>query len=83
MKTYLGIDFGQSKIGLAKAASEMRIATPLRVIHNDIGELKRIVAAEEIDELVVGYPLTLSGAVGSQARSLRALGRSHGRTTTR
>lgn len=67
---YLGIDYGSAKIGLAKAESELRIATPLRVIANEravVKALSDIIQQEAIDEIIVGYPFTLSGESGAQA----------------
>jgi putative holliday junction resolvase len=72
MKTYLGIDYGGSKIGLAKATSEAKVATPLSVIHNGLEGLKRVIKEEEIDELVVGYPLSLSGELSKQTQVVNA-----------
>ena len=67
---YLGIDYGKSKIGLAKATDEVKIATPLRVIRGGINEVKKVIAEEEADEIIVGYPLNLSGKVGEQAKEV-------------
>src|SRR3989339_1360203 len=72
---YLGIDYGQSKIGLAKASSELPIATPLGVIKNKSAifeDLEIIIAEEGITQIVVGYPLSLSGKIGSQAKEVDA-----------
>jgi|TARA_B100001971_G_C18238862_1_gene569320 putative Holliday junction resolvase len=74
MKIYLGIDYGKSKIGLAKADEETRIATPLRVLRggrvSGPEEVKKVVQEEEVDEIVVGYPLSLSGEAGAQAKEV-------------
>jgi len=70
MKTYLGIDYGKSKIGLSKANDEIKVATPLCIIKNDSKfkkVLSEIIKTESIDEIIVGYPLSLSGEVGLQA----------------
>ena len=70
---YLGIDYGEAKIGLAKAHDEVRIATPFRtVLHTPdvIEELERAILTEGIEYLVVGYPLTLAGEAGSSAASV-------------
>ena len=67
---YLGIDYGQSKIGLAKATNEVKIATPLRVIRGGIEEVKSAIKEEEIDEIIVGYPLNLSGKQGAQTKEV-------------
>src|SRR3989338_5955028 len=72
---YLGIDYGQSKIGLAKASSELPIATPLGVIKNKSAifeDLEIIIAEEGITQIVVGYPLSLSGEAGPQAKEVDA-----------
>jgi putative holliday junction resolvase len=70
MKTYLGIDFGKSKIGIAKASEEVKIATPLQIIRTGIDEVKKVIKEEEVDEIVVGYPLSLSGEIGPQAKEV-------------
>jgi len=67
---YLGIDHGQAKIGLAKATDDVRIATPLRVIRGGIQEVEQVLKDEDIDEVVVGYPLRLSGETGAQAQKV-------------
>ncbi|MAG29214.1 Holliday junction resolvase RuvX [bacterium] len=68
---YLGIDYGKSKIGLAIAKDGVKVATPFSVV-NSIDEVKSVVSKELIDEIVVGYPLSLSGKQGSQAREVDA-----------
>lgn len=67
---YLGIDYGEKKIGLSKASSELPIAVPFKVISSEhaVAQIKDIVASESIDELVIGYPLKLSGEQGAQAK---------------
>jgi len=64
---YLGIDYGSAKIGLAKATDELRIATPFSVVRKGAREIIRIIEAEDIDEIVVGYPFNLKGEAASQA----------------
>ncbi|MBI4122583.1 MAG: Holliday junction resolvase RuvX [Parcubacteria group bacterium] len=70
---YLGIDYGEAKIGLAKASDELRIATPFRTVLNDadvVDQLERIILTEGIEYLVVGYPLTMTGGAGASAESV-------------
>src|SRR3989338_4344180 len=70
---YLGIDFGEAKIGLAKAESEMRIAVPFRTVLNTpdvIYELERIILVEGFEQIIIGYPLTLEGAAGHEAKAV-------------
>ncbi len=59
---YLGIDWGKKRIGLSVGDSETKIAIPFRVVNN-LEELLDIIKKEEIDELVVGLPISLSGQV--------------------
>ncbi|MBI1961296.1 MAG: pre-16S rRNA-processing nuclease YqgF [Parcubacteria group bacterium] len=68
---YLGIDYGEAKIGLAKASDSSRVAVPFRTVMNGadlIDQLERIILAEGIEHIVVGYPLGLSGGLGAATR---------------
>lgn len=56
---YLGIDWGEKRIGLALADSEIKIATPFKVV-GDIDELVRVVEDEQIDTIVLGKPYQIS-----------------------
>lgn len=56
---FLGIDFGASKIGLALADTETRIAFAFEVIKNDknfLAKLEKIIAAENVETVVIGIP---------------------------
>lgn len=66
---YLGIDYGRSKIGLATAKEGIKIAMPFGVVSN-IDEIEEVIKNQNIDEIVVGYPFTLSGEVGHQAKEV-------------
>jgi len=57
-KTYLGVDWGEARIGLALADGETKIATPFKTV-GDIDEVARIVADEEIDMVIVGEPTSI------------------------
>jgi len=57
---YLGVDFGASKIGLAIADSETRIAFCYGVLRNDkkiFNKIKEIVEKEGIDRLIIGVQM--------------------------
>lgn len=72
---YLGIDYGESKIGLAKASDEARAAIPFRTVLNTqdvIDELERIILVEGFQHIVIGYPLTLAGEAGAATRMVDA-----------
>ena len=55
---YLGIDWGEKRIGLALADSETKIATPFKVA-GSVDEVARVVENEKIDVVVVGKPVSI------------------------
>jgi putative holliday junction resolvase len=55
MVNYLGVDWGEKRIGLALANDENLLATPFKVIESVSGLLK-IIEDEQINELVIGLP---------------------------
>ena len=57
---YLGIDWGGMRIGLAIGESETKIATPYKVVSN-VDEILLIIKQEEVDEVVLGKPIKMSG----------------------
>lgn len=57
----LGIDYGSSKIGLALASSESRIAGPFKVIYEkslekQVAAVSKVITTEQISTVVVGLP---------------------------
>ncbi|OGF23647.1 hypothetical protein A3H09_00370 [Candidatus Falkowbacteria bacterium RIFCSPLOWO2_12_FULL_45_13] len=56
---YLGIDWGEVRIGLALADGETKIATPFKTVGNAAGVLK-VVSDEQIDVVVVGEPVSIT-----------------------
>ncbi len=56
---YLGVDWGEKRIGLSLADSENRIATPFKTIKN-ISELVKIILEEDINSVVIGLPKKMS-----------------------
>lgn len=74
MPTYLGVDYGTKRIGLA-FANELGIALPLGTIpgvdfSDWLEELKRVLNERKVDELVIGYPIHLDGVVGKRAKEV-------------
>jgi len=72
---YLGIDYGDSKIGLALGDSETGLALPFKIIANEgreklFSELIQIISAEEIDCLVIGWPLNVSSQQTEQTKKV-------------
>jgi putative Holliday junction resolvase len=60
IKKYLGIDWGEARIGLALADSESKLATPHKVVPT-FEEVLEVVREEQIDMIVVGQPVKMGG----------------------
>ena len=76
----LGIDFGEARIGLALSDPSGLLATPLTTIHRtreaaDIDEVLRLAEKHDVEKIVVGLPLELSGRRGPQAGRVLAFAR--------
>lgn len=57
-KKYLGVDWGEVRIGLSLGDSVLGIATPYKVVAS-MKELLSVVESEDIDEIVIGDPLKM------------------------
>lgn len=62
----LSIDYGDRKVGLAKAAAGSTLAVPLEVVPNPGGkvlleQLHKICLREGVTKIVVGIPVSLAG----------------------
>ena len=73
----LGLDVGSKTIGLAVSDPLGITAQGLETIRRknkrtDFERLEEVIRRFEVAEIVVGYPLRLSGAEGSQAEKIRA-----------
>ncbi len=72
----LAIDVGEKRIGVAAADDRTSVAVPVATVTPDgdpIETIARLVQEQGADELVVGLPLSLSGALGPQAQRVQAL----------
>jgi putative pre-16S rRNA nuclease len=70
----LGIDAGERRIGLAISDPDRHFALPLNTIlanGDEIDAIQRLTAAEEVSELVIGLPLSLSGEESAQTGRVR------------
>ena len=72
----LGLDVGDRRIGVALSDPLGLMATPLTTIHrtselSDIEAVLGLAKEHEAAEIVVGLPISLSGRIGSQARSVQ------------
>ncbi|MGA0043086.1 MAG: Holliday junction resolvase RuvX [Ilumatobacteraceae bacterium] len=74
----LGLDLGSRRIGVALCDPDERVATPLTVVErsasrvHDHANIARIVAEYEVQTVVVGLPLNMSGKVTAAAKSAMA-----------
>lgn len=69
----LGIDYGASKIGLALADLETKIATPFKILikeKNPIFKIKEICEQENISKIIVGLPVGLKGVDSKQYKNV-------------
>ncbi len=72
----MGLDVGTKTIGLALADLSLTVATPFETLRRskftkDAERLAGIVEAEGVGALVIGLPLSMDGAEGRQAQSVR------------
>lgn len=58
---YLGVDWGEERIGLASGDSEVGLALPLKTV-NTLAEVLAVMREEEVDIVVLGDPRKMSGA---------------------
>ncbi len=62
----LGIDYGGKRVGTAVGFLDTKISLPYEIIKNKsidfvVSEVKKIIKEDEIDLIVVGVPISLSG----------------------
>lgn len=73
---YLGIDYGDSKVGLAIGDSESSLALPYKIIKNSgrttlFKDLAEIIKAENVEMIVVGLPLNTRSESSNQTEATR------------
>lgn len=71
--SFLGLDYGEKKIGLAKSAGSL--AVPLCVIENNsrvIQNIEEICQQEGISKIIVGMPKGMKGQAGSQSEKVQS-----------
>ena len=69
-KTFLGIDYGVKRIGLALGDGTEKVARPFKIIHQ-LKELDDIVPAKNVDAFVVGWPLQPDGTEGETCEQVK------------
>jgi putative Holliday junction resolvase len=73
MGRILGIDYGDKRIGLAISDTTKMLARPFQVVSMspDFPELlKKLMAAEEVEQVILGWPIHMDGSVGAKARQV-------------
>lgn len=70
VKTFLGIDYGTKRIGLAIGDSSEKVARAFKIIHK-LNELNDIVPAKNINAFVVGWPLQPDGTEGETCAQVK------------
>jgi putative holliday junction resolvase len=71
---YLGIDYGETRIGLALANSIARLPSAYGIVLNDkeiLRKLAEIAENERIDKIIVGLPRNMSGQETGQSKVIR------------
>ena len=73
---YLGLDYGEKRIGLS-FADELGIALPIdpaiaKTKKDRIGHIIKVIKERNIDEIVIGYPYNMDGSVGFKAKEVVA-----------
>lgn len=78
MSNTLALDVGDTRVGIALARGDIRIAIPHTTLQRKSedfwDELRDIVAKNDVTELVVGLPRGLDGQETDQTRSAREFG---------
>lgn len=76
MSRVLALDYGRARCGCALSDPSETLATPIEVIDEPssdagIAAIARLVAERDVDSVVVGLPVSLSGEEGAQALEAR------------
>ena len=66
MGRILGVDYGDVRVGLALSDTTKLIASPFKTIQNKnsgllISELKEIISENDVESIVVGFPVGMKG----------------------
>jgi putative Holliday junction resolvase len=69
---YLGVDWGEKRIGLALAEPETKMALPFRTV-NSLKELLAVIVEEAIALIVIGVPIKMAGEAANNPLFLNFL----------
>lgn len=76
----LGLDYGARRIGLALSDDNAKIAFPVGCLERkgprqDLAALVAMIRERDVERIVIGLPLHMSGRAGDEAKSAQAFGR--------
>ncbi len=76
MSKLLGVDYGTEQVGIAISDDEKKQAFVYATIPAEsvLEELEDIIEKEDVETIVLGLPLSLSGAIGPQAEKVQEFG---------
>ncbi len=83
-KSYLAIDVGEKRIGLAVANTIARLPRPLAILSNDgdiYQEIGKIIKDKNVEEVIVGLPRNMSGEETAQSDFSRQFAAQLGKKT--
>ncbi len=71
----IGLDVGDKTIGIAVSDPSGLIAQGIKTIRresldNDIVEIKKIIDAFKVEEIVIGFPKNMNGTIGTQGQKV-------------
>jgi len=75
---YLAIDYGTKRTGLAICDSAETISSPLKTIHGQkelIKKIAEVIEAENVEAVVLGLPLNMTGSESAQTRLVLEFGK--------
>lgn len=80
MKRYVGIDYGEKRVGIALADDDAWLAVPHRIFefnttYDEDMEHLSIIIKGEADAIVLGLPLTMNGEEGPMVEKVREFAR--------
>ena len=68
---YLGVDYGERRIGLALSDPEGRLAFPHSSVP-DLEGVRSVITRQGVGAVVIGVPVPLGGGESAQGRAVRA-----------
>ena len=72
----IGLDLGSKRIGVSICDEKRLVATPFKTIDvenlsNTINQIKNIISENNIEGIIVGYPINMDGSKGSSSQSVK------------